>query len=287
MKRVFILLFLVIRIGILSAQKDFSFVFLPDLHLRPDSAVLRNFDRVALQVNNLHPDFAIMGGDMIYTAKNVNDKKAGKLFDLMDIELKKFKMPFYLTKGNHEIVGVLEESGIDSSNPYYGNRMYELRYGKRYRTFMHADWKFFLLDGIKIIEKSRNYGQDVDDEQIDWIKKELKSTDKKRPIVLVMHPPFISPEAILNSKESAMSKNSEHVLSLFKDHNLKIVLEGHNHTYMNLYLHGIHYLEGGSTTFGTPDPDNGFLYVKIRNNVEEIQFIPAVRSSAIKDIDRK
>jgi 3',5'-cyclic-AMP phosphodiesterase len=271
-------LFLLLQIGTLVAQKDFSFVFLPDLHLMPDSAVLSKFDRLAEQLNNLHPDFVITGGDMIYTAKNVDDKKAKVLFDLMDAELKKLNMPLYLTKGNHEVVGVLAESGIDITNPYYGNRMYEQRYGNRYKTFMHSDWKFFLLDGIKIVEKARNYGQGVDSVQIEWIKSELKSTDKRTPIVIVMHPPFISPEAILSSIGPVMSKNSEDVLRLFKDYNLRIVLEGHNHTYMNLYLHGIHYIEGGSTAFGTPAFDDGFIFVKVKNNTEDIQFIPTAGS---------
>lgn len=279
MKRVTLCLILILQIALVFAQKDFSFIFLPDLHLRPDPNVEASFDIVARQVNNLHPDFIITGGDMIYTAKNVDDKKAKVLFDLMDTELKKFNMPVYLTKGNHEVVGVLAESGIDSSNPFWGNRMYEQRYGNRYKSFMNSGWKFFLLDGIKIVEKVRNYSENVDSVQMEWIKKELQSTDKSAPIVLVMHPPFINPEAILSSRSRVMSKNSEDVLSLFKGYNLKIVLFGHNHTYMNLYLHGIYYIEGGSTTYGTPPLEDGFLLVKVKNNIEDIQFIHTDRSS--------
>jgi 3',5'-cyclic-AMP phosphodiesterase len=274
MKKLLISFWLLVTVCALSGQKDFSFVFLPDLHLRQDSAVLATFDRVANQLNNLHPDFVITGGDMIYTAKNVDDKKAKVLFDLMDTEFKKLKMPVYLTKGNHEIVGVLAESGIDSLNPYYGNRMYEQRYGKRYKTFMRGDWKFFLLDGIKIVNRVRNYGEGVDPEQMEWIKKELQTTDKKTPIVITIHPPFISPEALLVSKGPVISKNLEEVLNLFKGYNLKIALFGHNHTYLNVYLHGIHYIEGGSASYGTPPFDFGFLFIKVRNNVENIEFIP-------------
>jgi 3',5'-cyclic AMP phosphodiesterase CpdA len=273
MKSSIISILLFLQVTIVSAQKDFSFVFLPDLHLRSDSAVLATFEKTVLQVNSLHPDFVITGGDMIYTAKNVNDMKAKILFDLMDSEFKKFDMPVYLTKGNHEIVGVLAESGIDSTNPNYGNRMYEQRYGNRYKTFMHSDWKFFLLDGIKIVEKVRNYSEEVDSIQINWIKKELSLTDRSTPIVVIIHPPFINPEAILSSGRPVMSKKMEEVLNLFKGYNLKIVLFGHNHTYMNLYLHGVHYIEGGSTSDGTPPFDDGFLFIRIKNGVEDIQFI--------------
>jgi 3',5'-cyclic-AMP phosphodiesterase len=279
MRRVKLFLILILQFTLLSGQKDFSFVFLPDLHLRPDPQVEAGFDLAVKQVNSIHPDFVITGGDMIYTAKNVDDKKAKALFDLMDSEFKKFTMPVYLTKGNHEVVGVLIESGIDSSNPYYGNRMFEQRYGSRYKTFMRGDWKFFILDGIRISEKARNYGEGVDSLQMEWIKKELQSTDKKTPIIITIHPPFINPEAILSSKERVMSKNMEEVLNLFKGYNLKIALFGHNHTYMNLYLHGIHYIEGGSASYGTPPFDYGFLFIKIKNNIEDIQFINIDRKS--------
>ncbi len=278
MKRIKLCLILILQITLVFAQKDFSFVFLPDLHLRPDPKVEASFDMAVKQINNIHPDFIITGGDMIYTAKNVDDKKAKVLFDLMDTELKKFNMPVCLTKGNHEVVGVLPESGIDNSNPFWGNKMFEQRYGNRYRTFMYSGWKFFLLDGIKIVEKARSYGQSVDSVQMEWIKKELKATAKSTPIVIVLHPPLIEPEAILSSKSRVMSKNSEEVLNLFKGYNLKIALFGHNHTYMNIYIHGIHYIEGGSTSYGTPHFDDGFVLVKIKNNIEDIQFINTDRN---------
>jgi predicted phosphodiesterase len=94
-----------------------------------------------------------------------------------------------------------------------------------------------------------------------------------------MHTPLINPHAIQSSQSQLLSKNSESVLSLFKDHNLKIVLEGHTHLYMNLFFEGIHYISGGSTSYAT-DLDNfsdGFVMVTVRKNLESIQFIPTER----------
>ena len=116
---------------LISCQDNFSFVFLPDIHLQPDSAVVAGFENMVSQVNKLHPDFVLTGGDMIYTAKNVNNEKAGKLFDLMDSEFKRFRMPVHFTMGNHDTVGITAESGIDDTNPMWGKRMYESRYGSR------------------------------------------------------------------------------------------------------------------------------------------------------------
>lgn len=273
MYRIILSLVLFLQVTLLSGQKNFSFVYLPDIHLLPDSAVVANFEKLAKQVNRLHPDFVLTGGDMIYTAKNVNDNKADILFDLMDREFKRFKMPVYLTMGNHENVGITQESGIDKTNPMWGKQMYESRYNKRYYSFTYNVWKFFVLDGIKILEKEKNYTQGIDSLQIAWIKNELSSTDKKMPLVISIHPPIVNPHAMTSSATGVMSPETEAVMALFRDYNLKIILEGHTHLYMDLYFGGIRYISGGSTAFGTDPMDFGFMLVRIKNDNVDFRFI--------------
>ena len=134
-------------------------------------------------------------------------------------------------------------------------------------------WKFFILDGIKILEKEKKYTQGVDSVQINWIRDELLVTDKGMPVVISIHTPLINPNAMSDSKSQALSENSEAVLNLFKDHNLRIVLQGHNHKYMNLFINGIHYISGGSTAFGTDRINDGFILINIKNNTEKIKFL--------------
>lgn len=277
MKKALFLLIFIFQFGLLFGQNDFSFIFLPDLHLRPDSEVGVNFDRVTIQINDLQPDFVITGGDMIYTAKNVDEIKAKALFDFMDTKFNQLNMPLYYTMGNHEIVGVLAESGMEISHPLWGKEMYEKRYGKRYQVFTNSGWKFFLLDGIKIREKERNYTSGVDSVQIEWLKNKLLLTDKNTPIVMVIHTPLVNPHAITNSEHQALSKDSEAILNLFKEYNLKMVLQGHNHKYMNLFIGGIYYISGGSTSLGTDLVNDGFIFVHVKDNLEEIKFIQTDR----------
>lgn len=273
MKRIILTFLFALQVVFIFAQKDFSFVYLPDLHLRPDPSVLQNFECLAKQVNGLHPDFVLTGGDMIYTAKNVNDDKARVLFDLMDKEFKLFRMPVYMTMGNHENVGITIEAGIDSTNSNWGKKMYVKRYHQRYYTFIHNGWKFFVLDGIKILVKQKNYTEGVDSVQVEWIKKELQSTDKKMPIIISIHPPLVNPEGVTKYPSDIISSNSATVLDLFRDYNLKTVLEGHTHKYMFLYVNGIYYINGGSSQFGTDPFDFGFIKVDIKNNSEAIKFL--------------
>jgi len=46
MKKIRLMLVFLFQITIMFSQKNFSFVFLPDLHLRPDSSTLEDFERV-------------------------------------------------------------------------------------------------------------------------------------------------------------------------------------------------------------------------------------------------
>lgn len=282
MRNVKFILVFILYAGSVFGQNDFSFVFLPDLHLNQDSATEASFDRLATQINNLQPDFVVAGGDMVYTAKILDDKKAKVLFDFLKIKLQKLNMPVYYTIGNHELVGLLPESGMEISNPLWGKVLYEKLFSKPYYSSMHSGWKFFSLDGIKILEKERNYTQGVDSTQINWIKNELLLTDKNTPIVITIHTPLLNPHAINNSKSQLLSKNSEAVLNLFKDFNLKMVLQGHNHLYMNLFFEGIHYISGGSTSYASDlnKFSDGFVLVKIKDNIEDIQFIRSDRSSS-------
>jgi len=278
MRRILIILLFIFELAAVSGQKKMSFVFLPDIHLEPDSAVLQNFDRIRKKVNKMNPDFIITGGDMIYTAKNVDDKKAEVLFNLMDEKFKDFKMPFYYTMGNHEVVGILPNSGIEKSHQKWGKQLYQQRYGARYKSFTKSGWKFFLLDGIIILEKEMNYGLGIDSIQMDWIKDELGKTDKLMPIIISVHSPLVSPKAITNVNIPAVTENARAVLDLFEGYNLKMVLQGHNHTYMNLNIGGVNYVSGGSTLERSNQYNEGFLLVKVKNNNARFKFISTAKN---------
>lgn len=281
MKKSLLLFVFIFQIGYLFGQKDFSFVFLPDTHLHPDSAVDANFDHVVKQIKSLQPDFVIVGGDMADNARKLDEKDAKFLFDFVDTQFHKLDIPVHYTIGNHDIVGVYIESGMDPSNPLWGKGMYIKRYGKTYQSFTFSGLKFFILDGIKILEEKGFWTSEVDSLQIEWLKHELLKTDTKMPICIVIHTPLINPLAIFNLQSCISSPNSKAVLDLFVGHNLKLVLQGHNHIYMNLLINGVHYISGGSTSY-KPDLkpfDDGFIFVKVKNNIEEIKFIHTAKNT--------
>ena len=272
MKRKLLLISLLFQTLILSAQ-NFSFVYLPDIHLRPENTVSEGFDKMVTVVNKLHPDFVLTGGDMIYTAKTVNGAKAAVLFDFMDVKFEKFRSPVYLTMGNHENVGITGESGIDKTDPDWGKQMFERRYNKRYYSFVYEEWKFFVLDGIKIREQEKDYTQGIDTEQIDWIRHELESTDTTMPLVISMHTPFVNPHDVISTTSGPVSAVCDSVMKMFASYNLKLVLEGHTHLYMDLSFEDISYLSGGSSEVNTDPEHHGFYHIKVKKGDQNHEFI--------------
>ena len=67
-----------------------------------------------------------------------------------------------------------------------------------------------------------------------------------------------------------MVQNSAEVLKLFKDHNLKLVLQGHLHWVEDLFIEGkTHFITGGAVAGrpswkGTRTGEEGFMLIKIK-----------------------
>lgn len=245
---------------------SFSFVFATDIHLQPEMNAIEGFARAVDSINKLNPDFVLTGGDLIMDALGTNYERADSLYSLYENSLKGFKMPVYNTIGNHEIFGIYKNSGIDSTHPKYGDKMYEERLGKRYYAFDHKGWRFYIIDSIEETPE-RKYKGFVDSVQIEWIERDLRDVDENTPIVISTHIPFIS--SFMQYKYGALSQNgkglvinnSKEVLDLFKEHNLKLVLQGHLHYLEDIWVDGIHFITGGAVSAG--------WWSGPHNNVEE------------------
>jgi len=258
---------------IADAANSFSFVFMTDIHLQPEKNAPQGFQMAIDSVNSIKPDFVITGGDLIMDALGVSYGRADSLFKMYDEMIKNLTIPVYNTIGNHEIYGIYSRSGANPSHPEYGEKMYENRLGKSYYAFNYKGWKFMIINSIEDTKKSRYIGW-VDSTQINWIKEELNKTDKSIPIAIVSHIPFITVfEQTYNGStycndSSLVVANSKDVTDLFRDHNLKLVLQGHLHTVEDIYVDGIHFITGGAISgrwWNGPNKghEEGFVIVKV------------------------
>jgi 3',5'-cyclic AMP phosphodiesterase CpdA len=245
--------------GCKEEKKDkdlFSVVFMTDIHLTYESNAVEGFKQALDTINKLNPDFIITGGDLIMDALGQSFGRADSLYNLYQETIKNTDIPVYNTMGNHEIYGIYKNrSGADTSNPEYGEKMFEKRIGPSYYSISHKGWKFMILNSIEDTKKDRYIGL-IDSAQVSWIKEELKKTDPGTPIVLSTHIPLITAMtqryigSTVPTDSGTVVYNSLEVLDLFADHNLKLVLQGHLHTIEDIHIDGIHFITGGAVSSG-------------------------------------
>lgn len=167
------------------------------------------------------------------------------------------------------------ESGADTLNPEYGEKMFEKKMGKSYYTFNHKGCKFMVLNSIEDTRKTSYIGR-IDDAQIAWIKEVLNETDRKTPIVISTHIPFITANTqkyagtTVPNDSSSVIYNGKEILDLFKGYNLKLVLQGHLHTVEDIFIDGIHFVTGGAVsaawwTGPNRDFEEGFMLITAKD----------------------
>lgn len=252
-----------------SKKSSFSFVFMTDIHMEYAEKTMTSFNNTVRQVNALRPDFILTGGDNVKDARLQRESYADSLYNLYLQQIRRFTAPVHTGLGNHEVFGVANPA-VDAGNAMYGKKMYESKIGSAYSSFTHKGWKFFMLDNIKDV--GRRYVGHISAEQMEWLKKELSSTDSSTPIVVVGHIPFISSMkqfemgSLAPTPDNDGVSNSVEFFRLFEKHNLKLVLQGHFHFFEVLYANDCHYIV-------SPDPRTGFFLFRIRNEDADWEFI--------------
>ncbi|MFC1730683.1 metallophosphoesterase family protein [candidate division KSB1 bacterium] len=268
---------------IIEKDYDFSFVFLTDIHLQPERNAVQGFTQAIDRINNLNPDFVITGGDLIMDALDVSYDRADSLYTLYSEIIKHFNMPVYNTLGNHEIFGIYRNTGPDTANPEYGEKMFEHRIGKSYYSFDYDGTKFMILNSVEDTQNGKYIGI-VDQNQMDWIMKDLGKTDPNTPIVISTHIPFITAYAqkyegsTIPNDSTLVVANSYDVLRLYEGYNLKLVLQGHLHTVEDIYIDGINFITGGAICGkwwkgANRGYEEGFLYITCRQGQFDWEYV--------------
>jgi len=115
----------------------------------------------------------------------------------------------------------------------------------------------------------------VDDAQLGWISSDLENVDPHTPIVVVTHIPLVSvfPQIkygpLHAENHRSLVTNSRQVLALFREMNLKLVLQGHLHAVEEINLmNQVRFITGGAVSglwWRTPDDgiiQEGFVMIE-------------------------
>jgi len=138
-----------------SQEDTFTFAFLTDIHVEYGKNADKGFQQAIDHVNSRAPEFVITGGDLVSDVLAESEEGAKALFDLYIEKEKGFEMPVYNTMGNHEEFGIYEKSGVSRDHELYGDKMFEARLGKRFYSFDHKGWRFYILDSVEETEDRR------------------------------------------------------------------------------------------------------------------------------------
>ena len=279
MKFILFFFLLIVSTNILVAQQNndkpetsFEFVFLTDIHLKPEMDAPIGFQMAIDKVNELNPDFVLTGGDLVYDVMRGNKARGDSLFTLFSEMEKGFKMPLFHCVGNHDLFGIYEESPEDSTHADYKYGMFERYFGETYYSFNHKGWHFIVLNSLDVTPNKRYKGI-FHKEQMEWLKKDIQNLDKTTPIVLTTHLPMISTFSQVRGKTGRPNvSNSADVFRLLEDHNLKLILQGHVHWKEYGFVNDkFHYITGGSIAGNgwkgrRHNTKEGFVLIKVNGD---------------------
>lgn len=260
-------------------EDTFEFVFLTDIHLKPEMNAPKGFQMAIDKVNALNPDFVITGGDLVFDVMRGNFEKSEALFQLYKKMEQKFKMPVYNCIGNHDLFAIYEESPETEEHPDYKYGMWERHFGETYYAFDHKGWHFITLNSLDVTENKRYRGV-FNKDQLRWLEAHLKTVARETPVVITTHIPMICTYGQLHGKPSSRQVGNAHeVFTLLENHNLKLVLQGHIHWKEFGFINDrFHFLTGGSIAGNgwkgrRHNTKEGFVKVKITGDTFSWEYI--------------
>lgn len=208
-------------------------------------------------VSDLHQDIAHDAEERLGTfLRAANDNQVDFIIELGDFCMpKEENKPFlkrwqdyagekYMLLGNHDMDNCSKEEVMQF-----------IGMNNRYYSFDKGDFHFVVLDPNNIYDGEKyipyengnyfGYGEKVsyvDPEQVEWLKKDLQSTDKR--CIIFSHQSF-----------ECSSQNREEIRKIFEDENLRagykkvaVAFSGHDHTNYMKEINGIAYIQINSAS---------------------------------------
>lgn len=210
-----------------------------DVHIREDLDAPARFKKCLEHVKGKQVDFFLNGGDSIFDASydNVKRERVTQLWQIWDdciSSLKAFEI--FSCIGNHDIWW----KAPSKEDAMYGKDyvVKRLKIPHRYYSFTRKGWHFIILDG-------NNDKVSLDEEQYQWLEKDLEQVPAGTPTLVMSHYPILGVTPILVGGGHA---DHQRLKSLFFKHRdkVKVCLSGHNHLADNAVYNGVRYCCNGA-----------------------------------------
>lgn len=220
------------------------------------------------------PQMILMTGDLITDAFWTPEAEALAHWKLFKRVLEKHcTLPVRYCLGNHDVHGW---GNGNTTSPLAGPAMFKAQLGldRTYYSFDLAGWHFIVLDDIRR-GGWNGFMHYLDDEQMAWLKEDLRRTPSCTPVLIASHAPilcvtcffedpprqFASPEGWFVSYD-CVHRDVAALKQLFTQHpNVKLCLSGHYHQVDHCQYLGVHYICGGAVSgsyWRGPNPPGEF-----------------------------
>ena len=228
-------------------QKALTFAFLTDVHLNRanDHDRYNGFLQALERAKGAGAEFLVFGGDLvdINMGGQLSRQEADSMYAAFRRAVEQTGLPYYAAIGNHDRYFDAENGCPD------GDEVFNMHLGGRScYTFERGGVRFFVLNSVQ-----RTGAGDlcIGAEQMEWLKRELARVPLATPLVAVQHVPVYSQYyPVVETKFGPWDVvcNFKEELHLFREHNLKLVLQGHQHLYEELFLQNVRYITGGAVS---------------------------------------
>jgi 3',5'-cyclic-AMP phosphodiesterase len=107
----------------------FCFLHFTDTHIEPELNAAGGCRMCFGWMADEPAEFAICGGDLVFDVLAVDRSRADMLWNLYKQTSAAFHFPVHYVIGNHDIFGLSPSSGVSPSDPEYGKKAFQDRYG--------------------------------------------------------------------------------------------------------------------------------------------------------------
>jgi predicted phosphodiesterase len=208
--------------------------YLSDIHLPANREISEKVKSIIQRANRY--DFVLFGGDNLMAVDFKKEPEIQTQFEMWnETVVQNLKKPYAAVLGNHDV----EMWNPDDQSVLNGKGRTIKLFGMKDR-YWSSELNGWNLIGLDTVHKgATGFIGKVDDEQMNWLDKEL--TNKTKPTLILGHIPILSVTALANSgmkpedgvlKISTASHlaNGREVSALFRESgNVKIALGGHTH----------------------------------------------------------
>lgn len=239
---------------------------LTDIHVQPERGADAGIAQCLAHAQSLNPkpDLILTGGDGVMDVFASKQARASELKALFTTTFKNHcDIAARHTIGNHDIFGWNKNaSDTTGSEADWGKKFAAELYGipNRFYSFDMNGWHFVVLDSVQPMDAG--YVAFCDDEQNEWLIKDLKSRPVGSPVLVVSHIPVLSLTSITYGKPRSIEKRGQDTVilaasmhtdgdalhQLFRSNGVKLCLSGHQHLLDRCTTNGITYICDGAVS---------------------------------------